>query len=93
MKKLDLSYNNIGADGAGMIDESGNSLEIITDLSPLAGLTNLKDLGLEDNEITDISPLKGLTNLTGLFLDGNKIAADQLEMIWEALPDCEIYFN
>ncbi len=46
----------------------------ISDLSPLAGLTNLTVLWLEGNNITDISPLAGLTNLTRLGLDNNSIS-------------------
>ena len=36
----------------------------VSNLSPLAGLTNLMWLSLEANSISDISPLAGLTNLT-----------------------------
>lgn len=43
------------------------------DASPLAGLTNLRRLDLEDVKLTDISPLAGLTNLTHLDLNGNNI--------------------
>ena len=46
----------------------------ITDLSPLAGLTNLTRLHLEfNNNITDLSPLAGLTNLKILGLYGSNI--------------------
>ena len=45
----------------------------VSDLSPLAGLTNLTELLLDDNNITDISPLSGLTNLTNLGLSINNI--------------------
>ena len=45
----------------------------ITDLSPLAGLTNLTDLYLGNNAITDILPLAGLANLTKLILYENTI--------------------
>ncbi|MBT7743129.1 MAG: hypothetical protein HN727_15090 [Opitutae bacterium] len=46
----------------------------ISDLSPLKGLTNLKELWLSDNEISDLSPLKGLTDLRVLVLTKNKIS-------------------
>ena len=39
----------------------------ISDLSPLAGLTNLERLRLSRNRISDLSPLKGLPNLKQLF--------------------------
>ncbi|MYE87444.1 T9SS type A sorting domain-containing protein, partial [Candidatus Poribacteria bacterium] len=43
-------------------------------LSPLAGLTCLKELYLAVEEISDISPLAGLTGLTRLALHGNDIS-------------------
>lgn len=46
----------------------------ITDLRPLAGLTNLKGLYLNLNEITDLSPIARLTNLEKLGISGNPIA-------------------
>ena len=46
----------------------------ISDISPLASLTNLTRLGLEGNQISDISPLISLANLTGLWLEENQIS-------------------
>ncbi len=46
----------------------------ISDISPLAGLTNLKELDLGGNKISDISPLARLTNLQELDLDKNSIS-------------------
>ena len=46
----------------------------ISDISPLAGLTNLQGLFLTSNNISDISPLAGLTNLETLDLTGNNIS-------------------
>ena len=45
----------------------------ISDLSPLAGLTNLESLYLNINAISDLSPLSGLINLTELRLAWNQI--------------------
>ena len=45
----------------------------ITDISALAGLTNLTELYLQFNAITDISALAGLTNLTTLYLQSTEI--------------------
>jgi len=57
---------------------SDDSLDLIygsiTDLSPLAGLTNLTVLELAGNNIADITPLAGLTNLSELYLSNNKIS-------------------
>jgi Leucine-rich repeat (LRR) protein len=46
----------------------------ISDIQPLAGLTNLTTLYFYWNKISDIQPLAGLTNLTILYLDNNKIS-------------------
>jgi len=45
----------------------------ITDLSPLAGLTNLDHLFIEGSYINDITPLAGLTNLTWLTILGTQV--------------------
>ena len=45
----------------------------IRDISPLAGLTQLKNLSLSENDVSDISPLAGLTQLRDLHLGGNQI--------------------
>ncbi|MAE19559.1 hypothetical protein CMK12_11620 [Candidatus Poribacteria bacterium] len=46
----------------------------ISDVSPLANLTNLKHLGIYDNQISDISALAGLTKLTKLDFGLNEIS-------------------
>jgi len=46
----------------------------ISDISFLAGLTNLKGLGLGSNNISDISVLAGLTNLESLGIYDNQIS-------------------
>ena len=46
----------------------------VTDLSPLAGLTQLTSLHLPNNSISDISAVAGLTNLTWLNLWGNSVS-------------------
>lgn len=45
----------------------------ISDVRPLAGLTNLTTLFLRVNKISDVKPLAGLTNLTLLWLNENQI--------------------
>ena len=66
----------------------------ITDVSPLAGLTNLENLYLSKNQFSDLSPLKGLNpNLVFLHLQTNPIPEDQKGMIKKALPYCDIYFR
>ena len=46
----------------------------ISDISPLAELTELRELVLSGNEISDISPLAELTELRELGLSGNQIS-------------------
>ncbi|CVK34100.1 Ig-like domain-containing protein [Methanoculleus bourgensis] len=46
----------------------------ISDLGPLAGLTNLQTLDLWYNQISDLRPLAGLTNLSVLLLGSNQIS-------------------
>jgi len=47
---------------------------IISDISPLAGLTSLIELNLWHNQISDISPLASLTSLIELNLGSNEIS-------------------
>ena len=54
------------------------SFNNITDISPLAGLTNLEGMYLGFNNITDISPLAGLTNLTHLDLRANSLTVSSI---------------
>ena len=49
------------------------STNVIADVSPLGGLSNLTELDLRENAIADVTPLAGLTNLTVLYLDDNRI--------------------
>lgn len=46
----------------------------VSDLSPVAGLTNLAELYLGNNMISDISAVAGLTNLESLYLRNNTIS-------------------
>ena len=45
----------------------------VSNLSPLSGLTHLRELNLGFNNISDLSPLSGLTHLTRLDLRNNTI--------------------
>ena len=66
-----LTVLNLGSSQIGNNWSNSNSL---TDLTPLAGLTNLRELDLDRASITNISGLEGLTNLTLLSLTVNSIA-------------------
>ena len=63
----------LGLDGE-TVGSTWNNSNSISDLSPLAGLTNLTQLWIGGNSISDISPLAGLTNLTSLTLEVNRIS-------------------
>ncbi len=65
---LDLGSEYVEAEGRSINSNS------VSDLSPLAGLTNLTFLGLSDNSISDISPVAELNNLTSLSLGNNNIS-------------------
>ncbi len=64
----------------------------ITDITPLSSLVNLRELYLSENEISDITPLLSLTNLEVLHITGNNISDEDIEMLKEALPNCEISY-
>ena len=53
----------------------------ITDVSPLASLTNLTTLNLSDNRISDVSPLASLTNLTWLNLMRNPLDLNDIQAL------------
>ena len=65
-----LTYLHLGGKTVGGTWVNNN---LITDISALAGLTNLTELYLDNNTITDIVVLAGLTNLTELYLYDNAI--------------------
>ena len=46
----------------------------VSDISPLAGLINLRELWLGHNPVSDLSPLKGLKNLTRLEIHNTQIS-------------------
>jgi len=62
----------------------------ITDISPIASLTNLTRLNLLKNPINDISPLTNLKNLTYLNLSRGKLTKEQNNALQAALPNCKI---
>ena len=89
-----LASLNLGAEYVEAEDRSINS-NLVSDLSPLTGLTQLTQLYLGGNNISDISALAGLTNLTQLGLGGNSIAdilplAELTNLTWLGLWDNRI---
>ena len=69
LKRLNLGAEWVEAEGEWELVNSNSA----SNLSPLAGLTNLTYLNLNINSISDISPLAGLTSLTELWLEQNHI--------------------
>ncbi len=67
LQRLDLGLEYVSAEGRFINNNS------ISDLTPLAGLTQLTVLDLNGNAISDISALSGLTNLVVLRLGANVI--------------------
>ena len=53
----------------------------LSDLSPVADLTQLTELDASSNQISDLSPLKSLSNLTRLRLNNNQI--EQIDTLAE----------
>ena len=64
-----LSLNNAWVPGDGYVNSNS-----VSDLSPLAGLTQLTYLHLCRNRISDISAVRGLTHLEELNLSRNRIS-------------------
>ena len=62
----------------------------LTDVSALAGLTQLKTLLLAYNKLADVSALKGLKKLETLYLNENDLTEAEIDMLKKALPNCEI---
>ena len=67
---VNLEILNLGIEEVNGSWVNSNS---ISDLTPLANLTNLNELLLYRNNISDLSPLSNLTNLTRLSADFNSI--------------------
>ena len=63
----------------------------VTDLTPLSSLKELRVLYLMNTQVTDLSPLIGLTKLEVVILNGAPVAGKQVQMLKEALPNCEIW--
>ncbi|MEZ5402022.1 MAG: leucine-rich repeat domain-containing protein [Bryobacteraceae bacterium] len=57
----------------------------VTDLTPIANLTNIQSLTFKNNRIADAAPLAGLTKLQYIDLSGNQIASAQPFSKLEAL--------
>ena len=63
----------------------------ITDVAPLAGLPGLRYLHLEKNRISQLGPLCELKVLKQLWLYGNPLGREEIIMLEQALPRCEVF--
>ncbi len=70
---LDLGYE--------VVDNTIVNSNSISNITPLSGLTNLKELDLSSNSISDITPLSGLTRLAGLDLAYNSISDSDISSL------------
>lgn len=59
----------------------------LKDLTPIAGLSNLTSLIIEDAEVENLEPIQSLSKLDYLLLKGNKIENDQLQYLKWSNPD------
>ena len=64
----------------------------LVDVEPLKSLVNLRYLYLEKNKLSNVSPLCELKQLKQLWLYGNPISREEIIVIEQALPKCEIFF-
>ena len=64
----------------------------INDVGPLAELSGLRYLFLEKNQISDPRPLCELKSLKQLWLYNNPLQKEDIIMIEQAVPKCEVFF-
>ena len=63
----------------------------LTDAEPLKALANLRYLYLEKNKLSSAAPLCELKQLKQLWLYGNPMPREEVILIEQALPKCEVF--
>ena len=63
----------------------------LTDAEPLMVLGNLRYLYLEKNKLSSVAALCELKQLKQLWLYGNPVPREELILIEQALPKCEVF--
>ena len=63
----------------------------LTDAAPLAELTGLRYLYLEKNAISSAGPLCEMKSLKQLWLYGNPLPREEVILLEQALPRCEVF--
>ena len=62
----------------------------VSDISPLAECTSLKDLNLSETYVREVEPLTKLTNLEHLWMLNNHLGSDTKEYLQQYLPNTQI---
>lgn len=75
---LDISSNKVSDISVIANKDALTSLRVgynadLADITPVAGLTNLKQLSFDSSKVSDITPVEGLTNLTELYFSYNDV--------------------
>lgn len=65
---------------------------MISDISPLKGLSKLNEIRLDNNRIRDISPLYELKKPRYIWLGGNPIDRNDVDGLRKKFPGCAVYF-
>jgi len=106
LRKLSLPNNEIvdiapikGLTNLIFLDLKNSSLEYIgqhknriSNLEPLSGLKNLKNLCISSDYIYDYSPLGSLSGLKSLYLTGSPVSNYYRQILKDLLPNCNILF-
>ncbi len=66
------------------------SSTVVSDISPLTTITGLQILNLSYTMVSDVRPLTGLTKLQVLYLHSTKVSEDDVRVLRDALPECNI---
>ena len=99
LRSLDLSGNSISnlyalelADCRFTLTDLNLRENNISDLTPLASLMNVEVLDLSFNYATAVLPLLNLSSLRTLILTGNPMSAEEVQLIRDTLPNCDVIF-
>ena len=73
LESLSIGFSFLG-DSTSPLDIPFVLNNTINDLSPLAELPNLRQIGLQVGDLSDLSPIANMTNLEALALEGGRIS-------------------
>lgn len=99
LRALDLSGNNVSnlyplelADCRYCLSFLDLRENAISDLTPLASLTKLETLDLSFNNASSVLPLLNMTTLRTLVLTGNPMSLEDVQLVRDTLPSCDVIF-